>query len=119
MNRQKRESHTISQFNKLLVNRQRAVFLRLKGLLGHDVPVVGETAVTALGGFVRGERAAKEILRSFQDPDESVRHAAVFMITHLRYGPALEHVTRLPRDRSKRVREMARKAVIELSAECP
>lgn len=94
------------------------VFSKLKGLLGHDDPVVRKTAVTALG-CVRGERAAQEIMRSFQDPDESVRRAGAFMITHLRYKPALEAVTRLTRDRSKRVREVARKAVIELSAECP
>jgi hypothetical protein len=94
------------------------VFSKLKDLLGHDDSGVRKCAVMALG-YVQGERAAQEIMRSFQDPDESVRTAGAFMITHLRYKPAFEAVTRLTRDRSKRVRDMARKAVIELSAACP
>lgn len=94
------------------------IFCKLKGLLGHDDPLVRRSAADALG-FIGGEKAAKELIRLFEDPDELVRDKAVFAITVLRYKPALDAVRRLTRDRSKDVRETARIAVRELSAECP
>lgn len=94
------------------------IFSKLKGLLAHDDPRVRKSAATALG-FIKGERAAEELIKSFEDRDPDVRRTAVFMIAVLRYQPALEAVKRLERDRSKDVREMARIAVRELSAQCP
>lgn len=94
------------------------IFCKLRGLLDHHDPLVRRTAAAALG-YIGGERAAEDIMRSFEDPDDLVRDKAVFVITFLRYKPALEAVRRLTRDRSKRVREMARRAVRELSSEFP
>lgn len=94
------------------------IFSKIKGLLGHEDPLVRRTAAAALG-FIGGERAAEEVMKLFEDPDDLVRDKGVFVIAFLRYKPALEAVRRLTRDRSKRVREMARIAVRELSAECP
>jgi len=94
------------------------IFFKLSGLLSHEDPLVRRTAGTALG-YMRGERAAEEVMRSFEDPDDLVRDNAVFVIGFLRYKPALEAVRRLARDRSKRVRETARRMERELSAECP
>jgi hypothetical protein len=92
------------------------IFSKLKRLLGHESPLVRKSAATALG-FMGGDRAVEELVKLFEDPDESVRHTSVFMITHLRYKPALEAVRSLTRDRSKKVREMARRALRELTSE--
>jgi hypothetical protein len=94
------------------------IFSKLKGLLDEENPLVRKSAATAFG-FMGGDRAAVELVKLFEDPDESVRHTAVFQIGHLQYKRALEAVRRMNRDRSKRVREMARRVVIELSSEFP
>ncbi|MFZ5868245.1 MAG: HEAT repeat domain-containing protein [Thermodesulfobacteriota bacterium] len=92
------------------------IFVKLKGLLDEENPLVRKSAATAFG-FIGGDRAAEELVKLFEDADESVRSTSVFMMGHLRYKPALEGVRRLTRDRSKRVREMARRVVLELSSE--
>jgi hypothetical protein len=94
------------------------IFSKLSSLLDHDNPLVRRTAATALG-YIGGERAAEEVMRSFDDPDDAVRNTGAFIIGFLRYKPALEAVRRLTRDRSKRVRETARRMERELSSECP
>ena len=94
------------------------IFSKLRGLLRHDDPLVRRSAAAAVGS-IGGERAAEEMIKLLHDPDELVRDRAVFVITVLRYKPALEAVRRLSRDRSKRVREKVRMALRELSAECP
>ena len=94
------------------------IFAKLTGLLGDDNPLVRKSAATALSR-IGGERVAQEVMRLFEDPDESVRGTGVFVIGLLRYKPALEAVKRLTRDRSKEVRETARIMVSELSSEFP
>jgi hypothetical protein len=102
--------------NKNVPEEAREEILRkLSGLLNHDDPLVRRTAIAALG-HIGGERALKEVMRSFDDPDDVVRDRAAFVVASCRYKPALEAVRRLTRDRNKRVREMARTAVLELEA---
>jgi hypothetical protein len=91
------------------------IFSKLSGLLSHENPLVRRTAATTLG-YIGGKRAAEEVMRSFEDPDELVRDMGAFVIGFLRYKPALEAVRRLTRDRSKRVRETARRMERELSS---
>jgi hypothetical protein len=91
------------------------IFSRLSSLLTHENPLVRRTAAASLG-YIGGEGAAEEVMRSFEDPDELVRDKGVFVIGFLRYKPALEAVRRLTRDRSKRVRETARRVERELSS---
>lgn len=97
---------------------RREIFSKLSSLLGNGDPLVRKSAATALG-FIRGQKAAQEVMRLFADPDDSVRWTAVFVIGHLRYKPALDAVRRLTRDRSKKMREMARIVLTELNSECP
>jgi HEAT repeat protein len=87
-------------------------------LLRDDDPWVRKSAATAIG-YVKGDRSAELLMTLFEDPDDRVRSTAVFMMACLRYKPALEDVKRLTRDRSKEVREWARRAVRDLTAECP
>lgn len=94
------------------------IFSQLTSLLCHDDHQARISAATALG-FIGGEQAAKEVMRVFEDPDDSVRCTGVFVIGFLRYKPALEAVKRLTRDRSKQVREMARRVLRELSCDFP
>jgi hypothetical protein len=94
------------------------IFSKLVTLLGHEDPLMRKSAATTFGR-IGGERAAQEVMKLHDDPDESVRSTAVFVMGLLRYRPALQAVKRLTRDRSKRVREMARRMVSELSSEFP
>jgi hypothetical protein len=94
------------------------IFSKLSGLLSHEDRLVRRTAATALG-YIGGERAAEEVMKSFGDPDELVRDKGVFVIGFLHYKPALEAVRRLTRDRSKMVRETARRMLRRLSSEFP
>ncbi|MEW6350874.1 MAG: HEAT repeat domain-containing protein [Thermodesulfobacteriota bacterium] len=91
------------------------IFSKLSRLLGHENPVVRKSACVA---FLRigGEQAALELLRAFEDPDDRVRDSAVFGIWRLYHKPALAALKRLTRDRSKDVRETARRAVREFES---
>jgi hypothetical protein len=109
---------SIARHNEVPEQVREEIFSKLCGLLNHEDPLVRRTAATSLG-YIGGERAAEEVMRSFEDPDELVRDKGVFVIGFLRYKPALEAVRRLTRDRSKRVRETARRMLIRLSSEFP
>jgi hypothetical protein len=108
----------IAQHKSVSEQVREEIFSKLKGLLGHEDPLVRRTAADALGS-IGGERAAEEVMKLFEDPDDLVRDKGVFVIGYLRYKPALEAVRRLTRDRSKKVRETARRVLRELNAECP
>jgi hypothetical protein len=92
------------------------VFSKLADLLSHENPQVRKTAATALG-YMSGDSAATQVMRLFEDPEESVRQTGVFVIGFLRYKPALSAVKRLTRDPSKSVRETARDVVRDLESE--
>lgn len=94
------------------------IFSKLSNLLGDENPIMRKQAGTALG-YIGGEQAAREVMRLFQDPDDSARRTGVFVIGFLRYRPALEAVRRLTRDRSKSVREWARRVALRLAGELP
>jgi hypothetical protein len=105
--------------NKIVPEQVREeLFSRLTALLNHDDPLMRKSAATALGS-IGGERAAQEIMRLLDDPDDSLRRKALFIMGFLRYRPALDAVSRLTRDRSKEVREMARIVVPESESEWP
>jgi len=89
-------------------------FSKLSNLLGHERPLVRKSAATALG-HIGGKRAAQEVMRILEDPNDSVRSTGVFVLDYLRYKPALEAIRRLIRDPSKRVRNNARSALLSLS----
>lgn len=105
----------IARNKNLTAQVREEIFSKLSGLLSHEDRLVRRTAVTALG-YIGGERAAEEVMKSFEDPDELVRDNGVFVIGFLHYRPALEAVRRLTRGRSKRVRETARRMERELSS---
>jgi len=67
--------------------------------------------------YTGGANTIKVLMTLFEDPHESVRGTAVFVIGRLNYKPALQAVNRLTRDPSKSVRETARDVVIDLSSE--
>lgn len=67
--------------------------------------------------YIGDEKAINVLMTLFEDPHESVRGKAVFVIGRLNYKPALNAVKRLTRDPSKSVRETARDVVIDLSSE--
>ncbi len=92
------------------------IFSKLANLLSHENPQVRKTAATALGDMA-GDSAAREVMRLFEDPEESVRQTGVFVIGFLRYKPALSAVKRLTRDRSKLVRRTAKRVLRDLSRE--
>jgi hypothetical protein len=92
------------------------IFSKLANLLSHENPQVRKTAATAFGDMA-GDSAAREVMRLFEDPEESVRQTGVFVIGFLRYKPALSAVKRLTRDPSKSVRKTAKRVVRELSSE--
>lgn len=94
------------------------IFSKLCALLGHDDPLVRKSAGTALG-FIGTEQADQEVMRLLNDPDESVRGTGVFVIGYRRYGPALEAIRRLTKDRSKSVRQWARRMVDRIECEFP
>lgn len=94
------------------------IFAKLCGLLGHNDSLVRKSAATALSR-TGGEQAAREIMRLLDDPDESVRSAAGFELGCLRFEPALDAIRRLTRDRSKTVREWARRMVDRIECEFP
>jgi PBS lyase HEAT-like repeat len=105
--------------NKNVPEKVREGILRkLSGLLDHDDPLVRRTAAAAFG-YIGGKRAAEEVMRVFDDPYDLVRDRGVFVMGLLRYKPALEAVRGLTRDRSKTVRQTARRVLRELSAEFP
>jgi hypothetical protein len=91
---------------------------KLCALLGHDDPLVRKSAATALSN-IGGERAAREIMRLLDDPEESVRATAVFELGCRRFLPALDAIRRLTRDRSKRVRGTARRMVETIECDFP
>lgn len=94
------------------------IFAKLCALLGHDDPLVRKSAATALSKTGM-EQAAQEIMKLLDDPDADVRAAVVFELGCLRFAPALDAIRRLTRDRSKSVREWARRMVEELESEFP
>jgi hypothetical protein len=89
------------------------IFAKLRNLLAHHDPRIRKSAATAFG-YMGGDRAAEVLVALFEDPDEAVRGTAVFLIGLIRYTPALEAVRRLTRDRSREVREDARRVLREL-----
>ena len=86
------------------------IFSRLCGMLDHNDRQLRRAAVAALCD-VGTDRAAEQLMRLLDDPDEWVRDTAVFELGLLHYKPALEAVRRLTKDSSKRVRQIARKMV--------
>jgi hypothetical protein len=92
------------------------IFSRLCTLLGHNDPRIRKTAAMALS-YIGSEQAAREVMRVLDDSDEGVRRTGVFVMGFLRYKPALEAVRPLIRDRSKNVREHARRVVAEMECE--
>jgi HEAT repeat protein len=94
------------------------IFSKLCVLLGHNDPVVRKSAARALSS-TRSERAAREIMRLFDDPDEWVRATVVWELGCHRYKPALDSVRRLTRDRSELVREIARMMVYRIEFDSP
>jgi len=86
------------------------IFSGLCALLANDNPRVHRSAAAALCD-VGTDRAAEQLMRLLDDPDEWVRDKAVFELGLLHYKPALEAVRRLTKDSSKRVRQIARKMV--------
>jgi hypothetical protein len=94
------------------------IFFKLCELLGHDNPMMRKSAVMALG-YIGSEQAAREAMKLFEDPHESVRSKALFVMRFLRYRPALDAARRMMRDRSNEIREEARKAVADLECEFP
>jgi len=94
------------------------IFSKLCALLRHDDPLVRKSAATALS-YIGSERAAQEVMRLLDDPDESVRSTGVFVMGYLRYRPALDALRRLTKDRSKRVRKKAEMMVDEIECDFP
>jgi hypothetical protein len=94
------------------------IFSKLCALLGHDDPLVRNSAATALG-FIGSEQAVREVMRLLEDPDDRVRGKVVFVMGFLRYRPALDAVRRLTRDRSKEVRETARMMADRIECDYP
>lgn len=92
------------------------IFSRLCTLLGHNDPRIRKTAAMALSN-IGSEQAAQEVMRLLDDSDDGVRSTGVFVMGFLRYRPALEAVRSLTRDRSKNVREHARRVVAALECE--
>jgi len=94
------------------------IFSRLCGMHAQDDRQIRRSATAALADLGT-DRAAEQLMKSLDDPDEWVRETAVFVLGLLRYKPALEAVRRRTRDSSKWIRKKARMMVDRIECDFP
>mgnify|MGYP001771065614 FL=1 len=94
---------------------RRQTVARLTEMLRDTDPRIRESAAATLGSM---REAGEAMMKLLQDPEESVRQTAVFVLGFvLRYRPALEALKGMTRDPSRSVRETAKRALRELASE--
>jgi hypothetical protein len=87
-----------------------------RNLLGHANPEVRAKALLALSYTSAGDESEQEILKAFEDPDETVKVAAIFAAARLKISSALPNLLLCLRDGNSESGRAAAYALSQIGA---